>query len=245
MFIHNIKNLVIPGIKYGFVSNNIPGMTYKFIIRSESKNNPSHTEINNNHKLLSQHVNGEFSFVDQIHSSNVVFISNKNELDPVRADAQITSTDNLNLCVMTADCCPILIYCPKSNQIAAIHAGWRGAYGGIIQNTIAKLADIQGAIAIIGPTIRQESYEVSEEFYNNFINQSAENAKYFIAQNSRYLFDLPAYVKAILESSGIDKIYDCGENTYTQPDKWFSFRRFTHNPADRYGSIISFIRFEK
>lgn len=167
--------------------------------------------------------------LNQIHSSTVFECKEEaiNSIMEIDGDAIVTSFPKLCLAVQTADCTPIIAY--DNNKIAAIHAGWKGALNGIVQNTLAKF-DKFNTNVLIGPCIFQESYEVSQEFYQCFLDQSILNSKFF--KNSKrlnhYFFDLPGYIKALLVNLGVKNIYQVQHNTYKMEDMYPSFRRSTH-----------------
>jgi YfiH family protein len=161
----------------------------------------------------------------QIHSNHVIIVDHDNqETVTMKADALVTTLPQVKLSVKTADCIPILLY--SQDVVAAIHAGWRGAHSGIIQNTV-KVMQRLGAgeiLAHIGPCIRQDSYEVDWGFYRTFITQHIDNRRFF----KHLHFDLPGYCKAILNNIGITQILDEGIDTYTQPDSFYSYRHSLH-----------------
>ena len=119
----------------------------------------------------------------QTHSNKVSIITKKNlRKKRFSSDAIITKLKGIGIGVVTADCVPILIYEKKKKIIGCIHAGWRGAFLGIIENTIKKIKRINSnnkIIASIGPCIGKNNYEVDLKFYRNFINQSKKNKIYF------------------------------------------------------------------
>ena len=107
----------------------------------------------------------------QTHSNKVVVVKKNNFLTKVKSDAVITSNKNLALGVVTADCVPILVYESKKKLIGCIHAGWKGAYSGVIKNTINKIRKINPKnkiYASIGPCIGKRSYEVDNNFFKKF-----------------------------------------------------------------------------
>ena len=157
----------------------------------------------------------------QIHSNHVIIVRHKHqETISTEADALVTTLRQVKLSVKTADCVPILL--SSQDVVAAIHAGWRGAHSGIIQNTVKVMQSLgAGTIsAHIGPCIRQNSYKVDEGFYRTFITQHIENMRFF---NDLH-FDLPGYCKAILDNLGITQIADEGIDTYIQSDDFYSYR---------------------
>ena len=108
----------------------------------------------------------------QTHSNKVIVVDKKNKNKKIIADALITKSEGLAIGVLTADCVPIILYDEINKIIGCIHAGWRGAISGIIENTLNKFKEINNNNKInvaVGPCIGNESYEVSVEFYDNFL----------------------------------------------------------------------------
>ena len=111
----------------------------------------------------------------QTHSNKVLEVKKNNSRKIFYSDALITKVKGVALGVVTADCAPILLYDKKSKIIGCIHAGWKGAYSGIIRNTIKKIKGISGSrdiFAAIGPCIGKDSYEVDKKFYEKFLSKS-------------------------------------------------------------------------
>ena len=118
----------------------------------------------------------------QTHSTKVVEINKNNYKKKVIADAMITKMKGLALGVVTADCVPVILYDAKNEIIGCIHAGWKGAFLGVIKNTISKIKKINSSnniYACIGPCIGKKSYEVDKYFYKLFIAKSKNNKIYF------------------------------------------------------------------
>jgi YfiH family protein len=190
-------------------------------------------------------------FVNQVHSSDVIVIDDESKIPPQnnrpKADALVTNLSNLTIGIFTADCTPILFFDEKNSVIAAAHAGWQGALKNIMASTIdemlrigAKIDDIK---VLIGPTIRQQSYEISEEFYERFLSEDKNNEVFFIAANrsEHYMFDLPQYVKQKLRVAGIKDIFDEGIDTY-RSERFFSYRRSVHLGEPDCGRNVSAIQ---
>lgn len=185
--------------------------------------------------------------VDQIHSSDIFNLINPNQLnDKIDADAIITALPNITIGVVTADCMPILVYDPIVNIIAAIHAGWRGVYASIIENTIQKMRKTYGCltenlIAKIGPAITQNSYEVGEEFYQKWLNLSSVNEKYFLHNSSIY-FDLVAVAIDKLLNLGLKEqhIENSAIDTFSN-EEYYSYRRSFKAEKIELGRNISII----
>lgn len=163
------------------------------------------------------------------------------------ADAMVTKTPGLILGVLTADCVPVLFADDQERVIGAAHAGWKGATGGILQNTIQTMEDLgakrENIIAALGPCIWQSSYEVDQEFFENLPHDS----DLFIPSHrpGHWLFDLPGYVHKVLRSSGIKAIDSSPKDTLTNPDLFFSFRRRTLQKEPPIGGQLSIIKLER
>ncbi|MDA7705003.1 peptidoglycan editing factor PgeF [Rickettsiales bacterium] len=189
----------------------------------------------------------------QIHSNKILTLDQNDKIpqnDQIKADAIITNQKNLIIGVKTADCVPILLFSSTNNAIiAAIHAGWRGAKDNIIKNAVEKMqklgANIKNIECFIGPCIRQESYQISAEFYDNFMAEDQNFKKFFIKDRSKsgyFLFNLPDFVKEKLKIAGITKINDEFIDTY--PSKYYnSYRSFCHGKKDN-GRNISYIKLD-
>ena len=186
-------------------------------------------------------------FVHQIHSDKFVFIKKKfkSNKKKIKADAIITNKKKLPIAVLTADCVPILLYDNNNNMIAAIHAGWKGAYKGIIKKVINFMIK-QGCkessiIAAIGPSISQKSYNVKEDFKKKFIKKDRKNKIFFKRKKNMLYFDLPYFVKSQLKSIKIRNIDMMNIDTYDKKNNFFSARRSLRLKHDDYGRNISII----
>lgn len=184
----------------------------------------------------------------QIHSPDVVVVDKPwtSETRP-RADAVVTREPKLAIGVSTADCGPLLFADDKARVVGAAHAGWRGAFTGVIEATVAAMeklgADRGNITAALGPTIRQANYEVGPEFVERFLAADAGNARFFTdAEHAGHaMFDLTGYIAAQVERSGIVKFEDLGLCTYAEPERFYSYRRSTHLNEPDYGRHINAI----
>ena len=185
--------------------------------------------------------------VYQTHSAEVVVLDAPLEGEKPKADGLVTKTPGLALAVLPADCQPVLFYDPAAQVIGAAHAGWRGARDGILEATLdameslgAQRAQIRAAI---GPTISQRAYEVGPEFLDSFLQDDPENSRFFSAgTGDRSLFDLPAFGLHRLRSAGVGQVEWIRHCTYSDPDRFYSYRRSTHALEADYGRLISVIR---
>lgn len=180
----------------------------------------------------------------QIHSAKVVHVTEPwaHDKSP-EADALITTTPGLPIGVLTADCLPVLMAARNTPIIAAVHSGWKGAFGGILEaatNEMRKLG-AEDIVAAIGPAIAQVSYEVGPEFYERINEPEYFSPSY---RKGYWRFNLKAYAADRLEAAGIEDINILAEDTYLQEDAFFSYRRATKLGEQNYGRQISVIMIE-
>ena len=187
-------------------------------------------------------------FVHQIHSAEVVTVTDPAEPKSTRprADAMVTNRPGLALAILTADCQPVLFADPKAGVVGAAHAGWRGALDGILENTVDAMialgADRDNITAVVGPSISQRAYEVGPEFLDAFLMEDQGNARFFAGgEGDRMHFDLPAFGLHKLRAAGVNAEWT-RHCTYSDADRFFSYRRATHAKEADYGRLISVIR---
>ena len=184
--------------------------------------------------------------LNQVHSNKFVYVDHKykSKIKP-KADAVITNQRNLPIAVLTADCVPILICDNQKKIIAAIHAGWKGLYRGIIKNVIKfmikKGCKLKNISVAIGPSISAKNYEVKDDFKRKFIKLDKKNLKYFKIDNDKLYFNLTKYVHSLLLSSKIKNIDTIEVDTFDIKNKFFSARRALRLKHNDYGRNISII----
>lgn len=186
----------------------------------------------------------------QVHSADVEIVDSVwDDVASGRpvADALVTAQPGVVLGIVTADCAPVLFADRAGGIVGAAHAGWRGAHGGVIENTI-KAMETLGAqrariAAAIGPTIAQASYEVDTGFRDQFEANDLVHFKPAPEREgkARWLFDLPAYCLSRLNAAGVRHAQNLALDTYTHPHRFYSYRRATHYGAPNYGRQISMI----
>ena len=184
--------------------------------------------------------------MNQTHSNKVVVINSANRhIQRVNADALVTSQKNIAISVLTADCVPVLIYDEVNKIIGSVHAGWKGAAGGIIENTLNEFFKINknGKINVaIGPCIGVGNYEVGREFYSKFIQLSKKNNNFFIeTKNNKFFFNLRKYINSKFEKLEVNHIENIDSDTYSENKNFFSFRRSKQMGENDYGRCISVI----
>ena len=184
----------------------------------------------------------------QHHSADAIVVTEPWTFEVIpKADALVTATPGIALAALAADCAPVLFADSRARIVAAAHAGWKGALGGVLESAVAamerlgaKRADIH---AVLGPCIGPGAYEVGPEFEQQFLTASAENHRFFkhLDDQARPHFDLPAFVLSLLAALGLKAIENQSRCTYSDDQAFFSYRRTTHRREADYGRQISAI----
>lgn len=184
--------------------------------------------------------------VHQTHSADV-HVAQAAPASRPRADAIVTASPGLALAILTADCQPVLFADAQAGVIGAAHAGWRGTVDGVLEATLDAMEDLGAdrakTRAVIGPSISQPAYEVGEEFFERFADDDPDNTRFFVGgAPGKYQFDLPGFGLHRLRSAGVGAATWTRHCTYSDEDRFFSYRRATHNGEADYGRLISAIR---
>ena len=187
------------------------------------------------------------ALMHQTHSNKVEIIVKRNNLERIKCDAMLTKDNEIALSVLTADCLPILIYEKRKEIIGCIHAGWKGAVNGIIENTLKKLEEMNGSIkqlvVSLGPCISQKNYEVKNDFYSEFIKKSKNNDSFFFKNEKKtFNFDLRGFVIKKFKDLGVLEIDNVAIDSFASQNEYFSHRRAKKLGQDDYGRCISVIR---
>ena len=185
-------------------------------------------------------------FLNQIHSNKFYYIGkNSKPNNKLEGDALITDKRNLPIAVLTADCAPILIHDEKKKMIAAIHAGWKGAYNDIVKKVvkfmIKKGCSPQNITVAIGPCISSKNYEVKDDFKKRFIKKDKKNIIFFKIMKDKNYFNLNKYIHFQLESLNIKKVDIINKDTFNAKNNFFSARRSISRNENDYGRNISII----
>jgi len=194
-------------------------------------------EENRNYLQTLSPPNSKIQWLEQVHGNEVVEIS-KVSNKPIIADAVVTREKNTCLAIMTADCLPILLVSKKGDEIAAIHGGWRPLAANIITNTIEKMnTPSMDIYAWLGPCISKKAFEVGSEVKGQFIEKNDSfNSAFSKKDNGQYLADLHKIAKLQLESLGINQISMLPECTYSNTNKYYSYRK--NSVTGRMASLI-------
>lgn len=213
-----------------------------------SRDNPDHVE--QNRELVRRAMGAAHLLtVHQHHSADVVRVEQPFGMPRPKADAMVTDKPGIALGILTADCGPMLFADVQSGVIGAAHAGWGGAFGGVIEATLAAMSDLGASrdriIVALGPTLAQASYEVGPEFVDRFIENETENLRFFDQPNGaiRPFFDLPAFIAHRIHAAGIPPGHfsDLARDTYAEPGLFYSYRRSVHTKEPDYGRLIAAI----
>ncbi|MDE2379998.1 peptidoglycan editing factor PgeF [Bradyrhizobium sp.] len=245
----------------------VPGLRHAFFTRDGGVSRGIYSALNGglgssddpanvaeNRRRMAEHVGvapERFVSLHQIHSPDALVAEEIWPSGPQRpkGDALVTRTPGLALGVSTADCGPVLFVDPVARVIGAAHAGWKGALTGVLESTIETMERLGAAradiIAAIGPLIRQDSYEVGNEFVDRFIAADADNAVFFMpsVREGHAMFDLAGFIRMRLEAAGVLMIDDLGLDTYAD-ERFFSYRRSVHRREPDYGRHIHAIALE-
>jgi YfiH family protein len=245
-----VRAVALGGVPHGFLGRRggvSTGILAGLNVGTGTKDNRAAIAENRQRAVDSVSPGAELATVHQVHSAEAVYVAEPwpHEERP-KADAMVTDRPGLLLGVLTADCAPVLLADPHAGVVGAAHAGWRGALAGVTDSVIAAMEGIGATrhriAAAIGPCIAVPSYEVDEAFRERFTGDDAANDRFFVTTASGALhFDLPAYVRHRLIAAGIDEAETIHLDTYSSPDRFFSFRRATHLGEPDYGRQISLI----
>jgi len=210
-----------------------------------SRDNSSHVQ-QNRARVLAEMKGEILHTLYQCHTANVVEITKNAAPHAAPADAMVTNMPGMVLGILTADCAPVLF--SDGRVIGAAHAGWKGAVGGVLENTIAAMQKLGAApqyiTAAIGPCIAQQSYEVGPDFVEPLLIADPSNLSFFLPSHrhpGRSMFDLPGYVEARLRAAGIVHIDRIARDTCAEENEFFSYRRSCLHGEPDYGREISCI----
>ena len=250
MSIETVRAGALGGLPHGFLGRRggvSTGVCAGLNVGLGSEDDP--VAVRTNRRLAAEAVmpGAALVTVHQIHSPEVVHAvaAWPDDARP-RADALVADRPGLMLGILTADCAPVLFADSKAGVIGAAHAGWKGAFSGVVEATVAAMerlgADRGRIAAAVGPCIARKSYEVDESFLRRFTEAEPENERFFsLGRAGHHQFDLEGFVVARLADAGLGRIEALGEDTYSQPDRFYSFRRATHRQEPTYGRQISLI----
>ncbi len=182
----------------------------------------------------------------QVHGTDVAVINGPLAERP-KVDGLVSNTPGIAIGILSADCGPLLFADGEAGVIGAAHAGWKGALHGVWRTTVEAMEKLgakrERIVAALGPTIRQDDYEVGPEFLQTFLAVDSELSYYFIKSwnTGRYLFDLPHFLTDHIIDLGVGRFHDLGLSTYSDAQRFYSYRRATHRGERDYGRLMSAI----
>jgi YfiH family protein len=184
----------------------------------------------------------------QVHSPDVWVVEEEWREGPrPKVDALVTTRKNIAIAASHADCVPILFADPDARVVAAAHAGWRGAVGGVLQATVKQMCALgakpERIRAGVGPCIGPASYEVGPEFPAPFLAQNPANARFFrpAQRAGHHMFDLESYVATELAAMKLGEIEVAHRDTCAEEVTFFSYRRSCLRKEPDYGRHVSVI----
>ena len=191
--------------------------------------NDNMADVECNRALLRRHLPGEPKWLKQVHGTLPIWIDQTTTVTP-EGDAVLSRKQGAVCAVMVADCLPVFLCDAAGTTVGIVHAGWRGLAGGIIEQTIAAMAvDHNNLMAWLGPAIGPDYFEVGADVYEAFVQQDAQAAQAFTPKNSnheeKWLADIFLLARQRLTSFGITEIYGGGICTFSDPARFFSYRR--------------------
>lgn len=248
-----LDDLARSGVRHGFFTRS--GGVSKGIYRglnAGAGSNDRADHVAENRRRIAQNLGagaGRIVTVHQVHSADALVVEAPFGGERPQADAMATNRPGLALGILTADCGPVLFADARSRVAGAAHAGWKGALGGVLEATIEAMERLgarrENIVAVLGPVISQENYEVGPEFRERFLVAERASDAYFMPSGSggKYQFDLQAYIVARLESAGVSAgaVDRC---TYAEEDLFYSYRRSVHRSEPDYGRQLSAIILE-
>lgn len=225
----------IPGVKHGFFTRQggVSAGLYDSLNVGRGSDDDQDKVSENRARIAASLGAEDVNTVYQVHSAKVVDAEDAGS----EADGLTTDKTGCAIGILTADCVPVLLAARDGSQVAAVHAGWKGATGGILPATVERFAGKE-IVAAIGPAISQASYEVGRDVFD-----AADAPGFFMANGApgKYQFDLPGLVKAKLMAAGITAIDTLQHDTYSQAKQFYSYRRATHFGEADYGRQMSAI----
>jgi YfiH family protein len=178
-------------------------------------------------------------FLTQVHGADVARWGSPDfDAGSPEADAIVADQAGSICVVRTADCLPVLLCARKGNEIAAVHAGWRGLATGIIEATVAAMATANDELLVwFGPAISQPAFEVGAEVKQAFVEQDPDAAVAFVEnERGRFQADLYALARQRLQAVGVSQIFGGGLCTHADAERFYSYRRDGET-----GRLLSFI----
>lgn len=203
--------------------------------------------VEQNRRLLASSLDfpTEFQWLRQVHGTKAHIVTRASA--PPEADSLVSRTPGIALCVLSADCLPIFLSSRAGNEIAIIHAGWRGLKAGIIENTLAAMQTRpENLLVWLAPAILSCCYETGEDLPRAFLNkatpaesQQLKSAFTPIRKPGKYLTNLPKIAQIKLRNLGVTPSPATPQCTCCHPAHYYSHRQRQPNPTGRMANLIA------
>ena len=250
MTVEVVRSQLLSEVPHGFLGRQggvTSGVCAGLNVGLGTGDDPANVQENRRRAVAAVAPGAQLVTVYQVHSGDAVPVTAPypDEQRP-HVDAIVTDRPGLALGILTADCTPILFADMNARVVGAAHAGWKGAIAGVAEATIDAMEKLgarrSSIVAAVGPTIARKSYEVDAGFLRRFTEQDESFERFFTpGREGHHQFDLEGFVLSRLATAGLTRIEALGLDTYSQPERFFSFRRATHRGEPDYGRQISLI----
>ena len=185
----------------------------------------------------------EIIFVNQIHSNKVIFINDDYKNEIYKADAMVSSRKDIILGILTADCAPIVVLSKKNFGI--IHAGWKGLISGIIENTFNEFVKrgegLENLKVFVGPHLKTKSFEIKNDFVDLLRKKIPDYKSYILREKNIMKFDFSSLILNIIRRFNIESIEISDEDTFSNNQKFFSYRFYSKQGIKNCGRQISLV----
>ena len=244
--------LELPRIGHGFFTRagGVSGGLYASLNVGAGSNDDPEAVVENRRRVAAHFGQEALVTAYQVHSATALVADGPWPAGPPHADAVVSATPGVVCAVLSADCAPVLIVDPEARVVAAAHAGWRGALGGVVEATVRRMEGLGASRgwmrAAVGPCIGPASYEVGLEFRAQFVKADPAYGRYFLTGRTedKRFFDLPAFVLDRLKAAGVEAADWLGHDTCAEEGQFFSNRRAVLNGEPDYGRLVSAIMLE-
>lgn len=217
----------------GGVSDNTGGAYASLNLGMHVNDNPDHVLANR--RLLRRHLPNEPRWLEQVHGVDHIRVEQE-AAGPMRADAALSRSPGAVCAVMVADCLPVYLCDDAGTAVGIVHAGWRGLSAGIVEKSVAAMhIEPERVMAWLGPAIGPTHFEVGDEVRAVFVDHDAYAAAAFkpagaAAQpepgsKTKWYADIFQLARLRLLAAGVNRIYGGGVCTYSDPVRFFSYRR--------------------
>ena len=162
----------------------------------------------------------------QVHGTRAIDVGNLKSSVDIEADAAYTNAPDRVCAILTADCLPIVLCDDKFQEVAAVHAGWRGLLHGVLQSTLSKFsAPCTRLLAWIGPGISRSAYRVDPAFRQRFLEDCPGVDQAFWCNSGQWHADLYAIAESRLRAGGVTNVSRYQGCTFAEAERFYSYRR--------------------